>query len=45
LICISVILAGLAGYARLKENAHNQTQVYLGYIAGVSIVLVITLLL
>ena len=45
LISIAVILAGLAGYARLKENAHNQTQVYLGYIAGVSIIMAITLLI
>ena len=45
LISIAVILAGLAGYARLKENAHNQTQVYLGYIAGVSIITVIALLI
>ncbi len=44
LICVAVILSGLAGYARLKENAHNQTQVYLGYIAGVSIVMAIALL-
>ena len=44
LISIAVILAGLAGYARLKENAHNQTQVYLGYVAGVSIIMAITLL-
>jgi len=44
LISIAVILSGLAGYARLKENAHNQTQVYLGYIAGASIVMIITLL-
>ena len=45
LISVTVILAGLAGYARLKENAHNQTQVYLGYIAGVSIITVIALLI
>ncbi len=45
LISIAVILSGLAGYARLKENAHNQTQVYLGYMAGVSIIMAITLLL
>ena len=44
LISITVILAGLAGYARLKQNAHNQTQVYLGYIAGVCIITVIALL-
>jgi hypothetical protein len=43
LIVISVILSGLAGYARLKQNAHNQTQVYLGYIAGVCIVILISI--
>jgi len=45
LICISVLLAGLAGYARLKENAHNVTQVYLGYIAGAALVMLIIFLL
>jgi hypothetical protein len=44
LICISILLAGLAGYARLKENAHNQTQVYLGYIVGAAIVMLIIFL-
>jgi len=44
LICVSVLLAGLAGYARLKENAHNVTQVYLGYIAGAAIVMLIIFL-
>jgi hypothetical protein len=43
-ILISVILSGLAGYARLKQNAHNQTQVYSGYFAGVLIVLLISFL-
>ena len=43
-ISLAVILSGFVGYARLKENAHNQTQVYLGYIAGVLIVIGITLL-
>lgn len=42
LIISSVILSGVVGYARLKENAHNQTQVYLGYFAGVCIVILIT---
>ncbi len=45
LISIAVILSGLAGYARLKENAHNQTQVYLGYIAGACAVILITILI
>jgi membrane-associated phospholipid phosphatase len=44
LISLAVILSGLVGYARLKENAHNQAQVYLGYVAGVLIVIGITLL-
>ena len=39
----AIILSGLAGYARLKENAHNQAQVYLGYVAGVSVIILITL--
>lgn len=38
------IISGVVGYARLKQNAHNQTQVYLGYVAGVSIIVLITLL-
>lgn len=41
-ILISILLSGLAGYARLMQNAHNQTQVYLGYIAGVLIIVLIT---
>lgn len=44
LLCISVMLSGLAGYARLRENAHNQTQVYVGYVTGIAIVMLITLL-
>jgi hypothetical protein len=39
----AIILSGFAGYARLKENAHNQAQVYLGYVAGVSVIILITL--
>lgn len=39
----AVILSGFAGYARLKENAHNQAQVYLGFIAGVIVIILITL--
>ena len=41
-ITVSIMLSGFAGYARLKQNAHNQTQVYLGYVAGVSIILLIS---
>jgi hypothetical protein len=41
-ILISTLLSGLAGSARLMENAHNQAQVYSGYIAGVFVVVLIT---
>jgi hypothetical protein len=42
-IGISIIFAGLAGYARLKEDAHNQAQIYLGYVAGVSVIILLSL--
>ena len=44
IIIISILLSGIAGYARLKQNAHNQAQVYLGYVAGVCVVILITFL-
>ena len=43
-IVISILLSGIAGYARLKQNAHNHAQVYLGYVAGVCVVLLISFL-
>lgn len=43
-ILISLLLSGVVGYARLKQNAHNQAQVYWGYVAGISVVLMITFL-
>ena len=43
-ILISILLSGVVGYARLKQNAHNQAQVYWGYIAGVSVILFISIL-
>jgi hypothetical protein len=43
-ILISILLSGIAGYARLKQNAHNQAQVYLGYVAGVCVVILISFL-
>jgi len=39
LILLLVTLAGLAGFARLKLNTHNSAQVYVGLIAGVTIML------
>jgi len=40
-IIVSVIIAGLVGYARLKQNAHKQAEIYLGYFAGVSVIVFI----
>lgn len=31
---ISILLAGILGFARLKLNAHNNTQVYIGFLIG-----------
>lgn len=44
LIIISILVSGIVGYARLKQNAHNQPQIYLGYIAGVLVIILISLL-
>jgi hypothetical protein len=43
-IVVAVLLSGLAGYARLKQNAHNPAQVYLGYVAGISVIILISFL-
>ncbi len=43
-IILSIIISGLAGYARLKQNAHNQAQVYLGYVAGVLVIVLISVI-
>lgn len=43
-VCVTATLAGLAGYARLNENAHNQTQVYMGYLAGICTIILILFL-
>lgn len=40
----AIVLAGLAGYARLKQDAHNQTQVYLGYVVGACVIILLFLL-
>lgn len=34
LIAVSLLLAGLVGFARLRAGTHTQAQVYLGYILG-----------
>lgn len=45
LVLLLIFLSGLVGFARLKQNTHNQTQVYVGFIAGVLIMLGITALI
>jgi len=44
-IIISVIISGFVGYIELKQNAHNQTQVYLGYVAGVLVTVLFSIFL
>lgn len=44
-IACVMVLSGLAGFARLKLNAHSEAQVYAGYATGVGIMLAMTLLL
>lgn len=33
-LILVLLIAGLVGYARLRLNAHNQSQVYAGYLVG-----------
>ena len=44
LLLIFILLSGILGVARIQQKAHNHTQVYLGFLLGVSLEL-ITLLL
>lgn len=45
LLIVLISLSALVAFARLKSNTHNESQVYVGYIAGVAIMLgLITLL-
>ena len=44
-IIISIVMAGLAGFARLKLNAHNPVQVYVGFGIGAGIITVLTFFL
>lgn len=43
-IILSILLAGVAGYCRLKLNAHNTTQVYLGFATGAGIMVILIIL-
>jgi hypothetical protein len=44
LIVTTIVLSGIAGYARLDQNAHNQAQIYLGYIAGAGVITLVLML-
>jgi membrane-associated phospholipid phosphatase len=37
IIAILFLVAGLTGYARLKDNDHSPGQVYAGYLVGITI--------
>lgn len=39
-----ILLSGLVGFARLKLNAHKPYQVYLGFLVGVSVMLMLFLI-
>ncbi len=45
LIIGSIIMSGMLGSARIKLNAHNPTQVYVGYLTGILLMLVLFLYL
>jgi len=44
LLLILILLSGILGVARIQQKAHNHTQVYVGFLLGISVEL-ITLLL
>jgi hypothetical protein len=39
LLMLMILISGVIGFARLKLNSHNSSQVYLGWIVGVVIML------
>ncbi|MDC0204236.1 hypothetical protein OAJ65_00405 [Flavobacteriales bacterium] len=43
LILIFVLLSGILAYARLNENAHNKSQVYVGFLVGLLIELIVVI--
>jgi len=38
-LLLSILLAGISGWARLSLNAHTERQVYLGYVIGLGVVI------
>ena len=45
LIFLWIMIAGLVGFSRLKQNAHKPSEVYSGFLAGAAVFLILTLLL
>jgi hypothetical protein len=45
LLLIFILLSGILGVARIKQKAHNHTQVYVGFLLGVSVELITLLVL
>jgi hypothetical protein len=45
LILVLFVLSGLVGFARLKQNTHNEAQVYVGYMVGILVMFGMTLFL
>jgi len=44
LIIIFILLSGVLAMARIKEKAHNYLQVYIGFLGGLSVELLIMLI-
>jgi hypothetical protein len=44
LLNIIIIVSGLLGFARLKAGAHKEFQIYLGYLTGLSVMLLLFML-
>lgn len=44
-VIISIACAGLIGYARLNENAHKPSEVYSGFLVGVFVFLLLSVIL
>jgi membrane-associated phospholipid phosphatase len=37
IVSFSFVIAGLVGFSRLKLSAHNSSQIYVGFLVGISI--------
>tara|TARA_B110000495_G_C22877672_1_gene511879 strand:+ start:138 stop:746 length:609 start_codon:yes stop_codon:yes gene_type:complete len=45
LLLIFILLSGILGVARIQQKAHNHTQIYVGFLLGVSVELITLLIL